>query len=566
MVTPHQAPRFPAVKSVWPHRPATKRWVGLDIGSSSIKLIELEQTATGIRLVNSVIQELPSAQGPQSIDRVGWLQATLKEFGAKEVHLAVGGPEVAIRRVRVPPMSTEELAEAVKWQVKDELPFPIQEVVLDFEVLGEVWDKDIKKQDLLVAAASKPFLQQSIAAVERAGVRVASVTPAHVALWSCVAALIPEAREGSVALVEIGAKTTHVTIVKDGHVRVVRDLPLGSASLTNALTGVVTSEQGTVTIDRAQAEILKRRYGVLPEAPEGKTEDGVPLFHLASLMRPVMEQLLTEVSRFLDFYRAQMEEGGVSRVLLCGGGANLKQLQPFLADGLGMTVEVFNPLIRITDRAEPVAAEQLAEEGPRLAAAVGSALDHGQGMNLLPTEVRRARMPVISRRARGLAARALAGLALALYLGAQLTAVALGHRVRSQQAVWAQAEPRYREYLRVSSTRTALEGTMAQGERFLNQRPVWEGIFKELGVLIPSTIVLSELSVVPDEDLTSPVAVRIALKGKVVSGGATAQGSISRLVGEMEDSVFFRDVKLVSSEMRAGEAGTTRFELEGLLE
>ena len=193
-------------------RTPSKRLVGLDLGSHTIKLAEVEQTATGIRLVKSLIQELPVIKSGQSVDRAGWLASALKEFDAREVHVSISGPEAAIRRVHMPLMSKRELPEAVKWQIKEQISFPIQEAMLDFRVMGEVWDKDIKKQDVLVAAASKAVLEELIGLVERSGARVASLEPTQCALWRCVTALIPEAKQGSVAVIEIGASETEVTI------------------------------------------------------------------------------------------------------------------------------------------------------------------------------------------------------------------------------------------------------------------------------------------------------------------------------------------------------------------
>jgi type IV pilus assembly protein PilM len=572
----------------------SKRWIGLDLGSQSIKLVELEQTAGGLRLVKQLIQELPQAQPGQAIDRtgwshhlaeaaggslsaaptdydtagrqtgslsrsqvVGWLQSALKEFNAQEVHVSVGGSPVAIRRIRVPPMSARELPEAVKWQVKDSLPFPVEETVLDFRIVGEVWEKDLKKTDVLVAAASKPFLQELIATIERCGVRVASISPTPAALWSCVSSLIPEANHGSVVLVEIGSELTHVAIVKDGQLRVVRDLAIGSASMTQALVGVVASERGEIVIDRSMAESFKRRYGVLTETSEGVTEEGVPLFHIASLMRPVLENLLTEMSRFLDFYKVQMEEEGVSRVLLCGGGATLRSLQPFLADGLGVTVELFNPLLRLTDRVQSLEAEQISEGGPRLAVAVGLALNHGQGLNVLPLAARTAMAAAISRDVVMRIGTRVGTLAMGLYLALMLVAGVIHVQVRGRQNVWAKLEADYRKGLETIASRKTLESAMQQVQYFVDGQPVWAGCLKELGALTPSGVELNEVSVMGDQ---------LHIKGRVVSGKASAQGSVSQFVEALEQSIFFKAVGLTSSEMHSGETGKTSFDIQGLLE
>ena len=541
-----------------------KRWIGLDLGSRSMKLIELELTAAGPRLIKSLIQELPVVQNGQPVDLVGWLQSALKEFNGADVHVAVSGAELAIRRLHMPLMSKHELPEAVKWQVKDQVPFPIHDAVLSFHVIGEVWDKDIKKQDVLAAAAAKPFLHELIATVERAGGHVASLIPTPAALWRCVSTLVPDAARGSVAVIELGASKTEVTIAKDGHVRLVRDLAIGSESMTEALVGVVTSERGEIAIDHSKAEAIKRRYGVLTESEEGTTEEGIPFFHLSSLMRPVLENVLTEVSRVFDFYKVQMEEAGVSRVLLCGGGAALKRLQPFLAEGLGLTVEIFNPLIRITDRVQPLEPEQIAEGGPRLAVSIGAALDHGQGLNLLPQEVQRSRVLTVSRRAWVRAAKAVAAAALALYVGLQVVAGTLQWQVHHRQQAWAKLEGSYRHAMDLTATSKTLESSLDQTHRFLDQQPVWEGVLKELGELMPPGIELDELTVAAEASGSQALAFH--LKGRAAARHGAGEGGISEFIEALERSVFFRNVELVTSEMRVSGTGSANFEIAGFLE
>jgi type IV pilus assembly protein PilM len=544
---------------------APQRWVGLDLGSRSLKLVELESTPAGVRLLKSLIQELPVPAEGQAVDRAGWLQSALKEFAASDVHVSAGGPEVAMRRVAVPLMSRQELPEAVKWQVKEQLPFPVQDALLDCRVTGEVWEKDIKKQDVLVAAAGRAFIQSLLETVERAGVRVASVSPTHAALWACASALVPDIGRGSAALVEIGAGQTEVTIAKDGQIRLVRDLAVGSDSLTGSLVGVVVSEHGQTAIDRSRAEALKRRYGVLADAAEGTTEDGVPLFHLSSLMRPVLEHLLTELSRVFSFYRVQMDDAGVSRLLLCGGGATLKQLQSYLADGLGMTVEVFNPLLRLSERSQPLEPEQVAEGGPRLGTAIGLALEHGQGLNLVPVEVQRSRETAVTRIVWARAAAWAGAAAAVVYLGLQLFSAALGGRIAHQREAWGRLAPSYEQGLRTAASAQNLDVTVDQVGRLLERQPVWDGLLKELGTLVPATIELSELTV-SAEGPPGRESLSFRMKGTGAAAAVAGEGSIAQFLDAMERSVFFADVQLVRSEMDTADSSRVSVEIQGKLE
>ena len=259
-----------------------------------------------------------------------------------------------------------------------------------------------------------------------------------------------------------------------------------------------------------------------------------------------------------------MEEGGVSRVLLCGAGANLKQLQPFLANGLGLTVEIFNPLVRIPERFQPLEPEQIADGGPRLAVAIGVALDHGQGLDLLPHQVQHARFETASRRLWQTAAKGAAAVAFAAYLGLQLTGFVVARQVRGQQRLWAQLQPASTTYLTTTSNVNTLGETCRLMERFLDQQPLWEGLFKELGALVPAAIALDEVSVESDANARSS-SPHFRLKGRMTSGDNSGIVGLAKFVEALDQSVFLMGVGLGSSEMHS-ETGTTSFTIEGRLE
>lgn len=574
---------------------ALRRWVGLDIGSQSIKLAELEQQRDGVRLTRHLVQELPASQddrggvpaagfqgpptGRQVAEELGlskpgrqlveWLQSALQEFSAGEVHVSIGGPHVVVRRLFMPLMSKEELLEALKWQIKDQVPYAVQEAILTVRVIRETWDKDIKKQDVLVAAASRLAVKDLVSMVERAGVRVASLTPTSLALWRCVAALAPEAREGAVAVMEVGASETTVLLAKDGHICLTRTIPVGSLTLTNALVGVVTCEERDITIDHSMAEALKRRYGLLSEAAEGTTEEGVPLFHLASLMRPAVESLVSELRRLLTFYRVELDEAGISRLFVCGGGAHVKQLQAFLANSLGVAVDIWNPLARLPGGSRNLEPEQMVDGGPRLAVALGLGLDHGEGLNLLSVEEPAApKASIVSRSPWVAAGTGVAALALAGYLGLVWHSGSLQRRIQGEEIQWARLEPTVQHSVAVTTAAKATASAMDQLQRFSDRshaQPLWEGLFKELSALIPPEVECDELAVTADEE-EPEVLHHIRVRGRKAPEGREKGEDISRFIERLEDSVFFAGMDLKSSALYSDPRSQSRFEIEGRLE
>ncbi len=533
--------------------PSGARWAGIDLGSRSLKIMALD-TQTGTRRVQHLIQELPA--GPaEHVDRVGWLQSALQELQAPTVYLAVGGPEVVVRRVLMPPMPRRELHEAVKWEMKDHLSVPIEQADLALQIVGTVWDRDVKKHDVLVAAAPRTTVQAAVSAAERSGVRVGGVAPDATALWAAVAATVPEARQGSVAVVDLGAARTVMVVAQAGTVHLARTLPLGSAAVTEALVGVVSSERGDITIDHGRAEAITRQYGIVAESAEGKTEDGMPLSQVAALMRPVLERLLTEVSRVRDFYQMQAADAGITKVYLCGAGATVPGLASYFSEGLGVTVELFNPLARLAPAAS---AGVDAAPGPRLAVAAGLALEHGQGLNFLAVPAAHEGLAVVPWRP---AALALAGLLFAAWLALEASALWAGWQTRRAARAWDALAPSFQATADVVAECTRLEGCTQRLSRFVDAQPLWEGLWKEIAALTPEAIELTSLVVEPGgDDGYAPLVLR--LQGQA---GAEESG-ISEFLDALSDSPFLQRVELVSSEMRTGSGSGTTFEMLGRLE
>ncbi len=561
MVTPITTRTHPLssfLSALWSRASSSQfpqHYVGLDLGASSMKLVVVEQDAAGSRVVRHLIQELPHSEDTQTIDRGGWLQAALKDVGATEVTLAMGGPDVVMRRLKVPLMPLHELPEAVKWQIKDDLPFPVQEALLDVAVVGEVWDKDIKKLDVLVAAAAKERVLQQMALVEQAGARVRRVIPTAAAIATTLQHASADHAKRSVAVMEMGASHTHVVILKDGLPRLTRELAIGSSHLTQALVGVAVSSSAGQTLDVAKAEAIKRQYGLLAEGAPGTTEEGLSLEQLSAMMRSVLNALTTELARLLDFYRANLDDAGVEYVLLCGGGALLKQLPAYLSEGLGLRVDAYHPSPAL---AEPKPAS-FHEESVRLVVALGAALAGDHGLNLKPREPQRAFSEVVAQQIWTVGSKVLAIGGLIFICGAGLSAAYTSVQLHVLHQQWQRAEPAYQHAMAMMAQQQRLQSVLVAVQAFQDRQPLWDGLFKELGRLAPTAVELTELTATQPESALTRGSLELHLKGMVT--GAGSQGSLTKFLEALEESPFFRAPRLVNSQTSMGASAMTTFEI-----
>jgi Tfp pilus assembly protein PilN len=368
-----------------------------------------------------------------------------------------------------------------------------------------------------------------------------------------------ERKPGSCALIEMGAEQTRVVILKDGHPQLMRDIALGSAHVTRALVGVTVSEQGEVALDVVRAEQIKRAHGIVTEPAEGAADGELSFVRLVALMRPVLENLLTELARLFDFYKVHVDGAGVTRILLCGGGARLRHLPEFLHEGLGIAVDRFEPL-RVL---QPSASGDEAGEGARLAAALGAALLHGRRMTLMPPALLALRRDTTMRIVLGAVTAAL-GTALVLsYALLRLMVWQGDQRVETAQREWDTLRPGYEQYLAMTREQQRGQDTLDAIHAFTNRQPLWEGVFKEISHLLPENIQLTELfaSTEASRDPSSMALITLHLKGLVGGADSGAKGSLTALLKALDASLFFRDARLAGTHVQTGAGKTTLFDI-----
>jgi type IV pilus assembly protein PilM len=524
---------------------SSRCWVGLDWGASGFKLVEVQAQPSGVALTRFLLKDWPADL--DASQREAQLRQALSDFGAREIHIGLGGSELVIRRLVLPGMPLAEMAEAVRWQMKDQVSFPVQDAKLAVEVVGENRKREVSQMEVLVAATSGSTFAERLTAVGQIGLSPSSLVPTAQALWSAAWTLHPDARQGDVALLDLGSTQTHLAIASKGMLRMVRDLAVGSETLSQALIGVVASDSGQTVIDSTMAEALKRRYGVLSADQQGSSEEGIPLQQLASLMRPAFEGMVTEISRFLDFYRVQLNGRGVNRLFLCGGGALIRGLAQHLSEALELPVVCLNPL----------ACESPSQaDGPRLAVAFGLAANRGRTLNVMGSDGGGRLLGGWARSA----ALGLAGLVLLVGLGFGSAALAARWRLRSLQARWESVQPTYARYQQLSREEHQLRSMLDAADALRNGRPLWDGALKELGAVMPSAVRLTSLHAERIlQDIGSPI--QVGIKGEVAATSTQPQAELVALVDSLESSVFFKDVRLDRSERSADVAEPLRFEL-----
>ena len=340
-----------------------KSMVGVDIGSSSVKAVELQGKNGDFQLVSLGYEALqPDAVVDGQIMELnsvsGAIANIFTEHKIKTTKVAAGvnGHSVIVKNIVLPQMTGDELQESFAWHAEEHIPFDISDVNLDYHVTGSTADAI----HVLLAACKRDKIANLKQTIQLAGKQPVVIDVDAFALQNCYELNYDPQPGQVVALLNIGASTTNINILNGNRSVFTRDASFGG----NQYTSLLQKELG-LTFD--QAERVKRGMP-LPEGVESR--------ETAPILDTVSDILALEIQKTMDFYRATVEDGesAVQKILISGGGSKLTGLVDFLAKQFEIPVEVFDPFRKIRVDSRGFDPEYMREIVPEMAIAVGLAL------------------------------------------------------------------------------------------------------------------------------------------------------------------------------------------------
>jgi len=363
-----------------------KRIFALDIGYSSVKVLELTRHGNALRIAALDIRHIPlpmrKSQAGLNILIVKYIREMLPSARLRnaEVRVLLADRSTVYRRASVPSGAVKEIVNAIKFQIKKDLPFGLDTCEISYQGFKP---KIKDKQNLEVLAVDGKALAERMGWVEEAEI-VPRVITAAAAVNRFLVKDSPNLSAGknAVLLVDIGASKTTITILENDKLILCRTLAAGGDDFTEALSGQPFGP-GNAELNDIQAE--KYKFDV------GMPTDRDPVSLKVSIqLRPVVERIITEINRSLDFYRSKQTEAEVPKMLLYGGGALMKNLPQFLAENIGIEVIVANPLawLQADPHSTGDAASLAAEVGPMFVPALAVGLSDGKNFNVLPAKIR----------------------------------------------------------------------------------------------------------------------------------------------------------------------------------
>lgn len=340
-----------------------KQVVGLDIGSSKVKAAELRPLRRGGYELMSlgmeefspdcivdgvIISKLPVSDAINAL----FIQQNIKN---KRVATAISGHSVIVKKISLPLQSEEDLAESIRWEAEQYIPFDITDVNLDYQVLGE--SASAGYLDVLLVAVKKEKITDSTSVITMAGKNPVIVDVDAFALHNAYEVNYEPSKQSTVALLDIGASIMTINIVSGHDFLFTRDIATGGHQYTDFI-------QKEFNLNFGQAQSLKH----------GQPVEGIDPTAARHVVDSVTEIICLDIQKTFDFFRSTTTVERIDRMLVSGGAAHTPGLVETLARKFNVQVEKFNPFRKVSYDTKRFTPTMLAERGPDLAVAIGLAL------------------------------------------------------------------------------------------------------------------------------------------------------------------------------------------------
>ncbi len=314
----------------------TQTTVALNIGSQRISMAVFEVSKTGGLVLKAYDSESIVADPAMDASRITQSRVAIHDISRRlkvdkaKVRYAISGQPVFTRFVKLPPLQDDNIEQLVTFEAQQHIPFPLNEVVWDYELIEGGADKEV-----VIVAIKGDALDEINGAVNDGGLKTVEVDVAPMALYNAFRAAYGHPEE-TVLLIDIGAKTSNLLYI-DGKRFFTRSIAIGGAAITAAI-----AKEYNVPFMEAEQQKLSNGLVALGGGHTEQLDEAVA--SLAMVIRNALSRLPAEIARTTNYYRSQHGGSAPRRVLLAGGGANLPYTLEFFQEKLSLAVEYFNPV------------------------------------------------------------------------------------------------------------------------------------------------------------------------------------------------------------------------------
>ncbi|MCM2281628.1 MAG: pilus assembly protein PilM [Bdellovibrionaceae bacterium] len=339
-----------------------KKILGLDIGTSSIKLAELESGRRGLTLNRFAIVPISPGlvAGGEIVDSAGVtaaIEMALRQAKTKRKHVATGmwGTSVIVKKISMPRMDENVIAEQIKWEAEQYIPFDVNEISLEHHILKSMRSGG-ENMDVLLVAAKQEFVFRYLETVEASGLKCSCIDVAGFALANCFEFNYGITGEIT-ALLNIGAGVTNFVVVDRGEIIFSRDVAVGGHTYTSDINK-------SMGVSIAEAEALKISASMGQEVPE----------EVNSVIASTNDSVVDELRNSFEFFSATTGGASIQKFYVTGGSIYVPGLVEAVSKATGIPFEVMDPFLKVDTNHRAIPPDYLAQIKPLAAVVLGLAM------------------------------------------------------------------------------------------------------------------------------------------------------------------------------------------------
>jgi type IV pilus assembly protein PilM len=509
--------------------------VGLGIAPDRLVAVVLKHSDSSA-VKDFVVKDIAMDQTQEGLGDVIKELFTQHNLFKKEVWLNIDLPEskMVFRRLCLPLMPDSEIANAIRWGLKDKVSIDVKDAQLAYEIIGHQQREDgSMKIDLAAVLIDKSEITRYLDLFKKIDITLSGISVAPFSISNLLKADIDLAQKPEPVLIcHIGMEYTYLCVYIEGKLQFVRQLPVGLISFINAMTGVLVSDKGRVELTLQDAKGIIQEFGI-PSESDRILDDKVAATQVIAMVRPVIERFVNEVSLSIDYYQKELK-GSINKILLTGEGSAVKGLDDFVSKELGIDVGHLKT-----------------PKGLLCPAALGAGLGPRGGINLLPDELKQKKQEEMKKTVLRLSTTAILGVLFFSFL-----TVSVQIKSYKRQLGLIQNQKIILEDLKDMQDKIASRQAIASSIRE-REIPV-DIMLKELSVITPGCVAFSELRLSQKEG-------SLKLGGKISTRPETVQKVISDFMEELERSPFIKEANL-SNIQKEGQSELSIFEINCVLE
>ena len=448
-----------------------------------------------------------------------------------------------IKRIQMPAVSDSELEGAIKWQLKEEVPFDLSEAVSDFLILQKTTKDDGSKVlDIICVIAQEQEIKLQALALKQVGVKLLSVSFLPFAYAEIAERFLKQEKDESLAVLHLAEDICFFGIYLNGKLVFYRELPVSLGQLKQSLQSILVTDRGRIELSPEESEVVLYTIGVPQQ--DNIYQDKISSAQILSMLRPILERLAAEIKRSLVYYQTRFRGESVNNIVIAGQGLAMPNIDTFLSKQLSLDIKKieFSDKIKISSRIDPKLFAQSY-------ASLGLALDYRFGINLLPWEFRTEKIERVQK--------------VSLYWTAFVAFLLLVISFLFAKAGVGLFQKRLdnaKVHLNVISEVVQIKTKVSQLNNFVvevkNSEIPIGSMLKKISSISGRELFFDDFSL--DSDSRQG-----AIKGYIKNSNENPDTIITKFISDLKNSIYFSDVRIVSvakSESRG--FGTTEFQIE----